>query len=208
MFGLVLAATGIGLTAITGNAIYDIFFSALIAITLGMIAFYLGFVNMRYLSGLRDAKAEAVFAEVVKQHQEVERYHDLRSITIDEAHTILVAEIELREEALVPILQHDFEKERDAILELVHHDKRNNESIRSYAAARASVEVTIARAEQIIDEIEKEIKTQLPRVDHITLEVEGSRASARPAIRKRSKRTLPELIPLPPDSSFGYLMLF
>jgi len=86
MLGLVLAALGI---------------VALIALMLGGIAFYLGFVNMRFLADIRDPEAEAIFREVVKKHPEVERYHDLRSIIIDEAHTVLIAEIELREEAIV-----------------------------------------------------------------------------------------------------------
>lgn len=173
MLGLLLAAVGIGLTAITGNHLYDIFFSALIAITLGLIAFYLGYVNMRYLAGMRDPTAEKVFIDVIKNHPEVERYHDLRSIIMDEAHIILVAEIELCEEALVPNLQQEFKQERDRILELIPSHRRNEESCRSYASARASVEVTLKRAETIIDEIEAEIKARLPRVDHITLEVEG-----------------------------------
>jgi zinc transporter 9 len=173
MFGLLLAAVGIGLTALTGNHIYDIFFSALIAVTLGLIAFYLGYVNMGYLADMRDSVAEEVFVDVIKNHPEVERYHDLRSIIIDEAHTILVAEIELCEEALVPKLQQEFDQERDRILELIPSHRRSENRCRSYASARASVEITIKRTETIIDEIEAEIRARLPRVDHITLEVEG-----------------------------------
>ncbi len=173
MIGLLLAASGIGLTAVTGHGEWDILFSALIALMLAFIAFYLGYINMRYLSDMRDPAAEALFERVIDNHREVERHHDLRSIILDENHTILVAEIELREEALVPRLQQEFVKQRDAILAQVPVARRNQQQVRSYASARASVQVTISHAEQIIDEIEAEIKSQMPRVHHITLEVEG-----------------------------------
>ncbi|VAX08312.1 hypothetical protein MNBD_GAMMA26-527 [hydrothermal vent metagenome] len=47
MIGLALAIMGIGLTAVTGNGIWDVGFSALIAIMLGGLAFYLGLVNCK-----------------------------------------------------------------------------------------------------------------------------------------------------------------
>ena len=173
MLGLVFAAAGIGLAAITGNEAWDVAFSALIAIMLGFIAFYLGYTNMRYLADMRDSEAEHIFEEVIKNHTEVERYHDLRSIILDEMHTILVAEIELREEAIVPGLQKHFEVEKEGILALIPSNIRDQKRIQAYVSARASVQVTLQRAEEIIDEIEAEIKQRLPRVDHITLEVEG-----------------------------------
>ena len=173
MLGLVLAALGIILTSITGHAEYDIVFSTLIALMLGGIAFYLGFVNMRFLADIRDAEAEAVFREVVKKHPEVERYHDLRSIIIDEAHTVLIAEIELREEAIVADLYDRIQTRCREILDQAGKARARSEPMQHYASARSSVEVVIARTEEIIDEIESAVRGQLPRVSHITLEVEG-----------------------------------
>ena len=173
MLGLTLAALGILLTAFTGHAEYDILFSALIALMLGGIAFYLGFVNMRFLTDIRDTEAEEVFREVVEAHPQVERYHDLRSLIIDENHTVLVAEIELREEALTAELYDRIQLRCDAILESLPGQRARDERYRRWASARASVETVIARTEQIIDEIEARIRQRLPRVRHITLEVEG-----------------------------------
>ncbi len=173
MVGLLLAAFGVILTSMTGNVAWDIGFSAAIAILLGFIAFYLGYTNMRYLADMRDINAENIFDKVVKKHPEVRRYHDLRSIIIDESHTILVAEIELWEEAIVPLLQERLNQETAAILDLLPESRRNAPKIKAYASARAAVHVTLSRAEEIIDEIEFEIKSQLSRVDHITIEVEG-----------------------------------
>ena len=79
----------------------------------------------------------------------------------------------LREEAVIPGLHDKIETERNAILSQVPSARRSEEKLRCYAAARAAVQVTLARTEQIIDELELEIKTHLPGVTHITLEVEG-----------------------------------
>lgn len=184
MFGLSLAALGIILTAITGNVAWDIGFSAAIAILLGAIAFYLGYTNMRYLADMRDTKAEALFDEIIKAHPEVRRYHDLRSIILDENHTILVAEIELWEESIVPRLQKRLHKETASILDLLPTSKQDNKKIQDYAICRAAVHVTLTRTEEIIDEIETEMKARLPRIDHITLEVEGI-ASPNDALTKK-----------------------
>ncbi len=173
MLGLTLAAVGIILSAVTGRSEYDIIFSALIAVMLGLIAFYLSFVNMRFLADMRDMEAERLFQDVVEDHPELERYHDLRSIIIDENHTVLIAEIELKEEAMINGLRQRIDHARNRILDdLAQHNQQRLE-LQQYASDRAAVEVILGRAEQIIDEIEQEIRNQLPRVSHITLEVEG-----------------------------------
>ncbi len=173
MLGLAFAALGIGLSALTGNGLWDILFSALIAIMLGMIAFYLGWTNMRFLADMRDIKAEAAFTQVAQGHREVERIHDLRSIIVDENHTVLVAEIELREEAIVPGLQGQIDQEQAKILQQIPSDRRDQTELICYAQSRAAVQVTLARVEQIIDELEAAVKELAPQVSHITLEVEG-----------------------------------
>lgn len=173
MLGLIFAALGVGLSAITGQAEWDIAFSVLIAITLGLIAFYLGWTNMRFLADMRDTAAEAVFTEVAASHHEVERTHNLRSIILDENNTLLVAQVELREEAMVPGLYEQIEQRRQALFEAAPSQRRHEESLHQYVSARASVEATLARTEQIIDELTLAIKAKLPRVNHVTIEVEG-----------------------------------
>ncbi|WP_457673742.1 cation diffusion facilitator family transporter [Thiolapillus sp.] len=173
MLGLTLAALGIILTAVTGHAEYDIIFSALIAIMLGGIAFYLSFINMRFLADMRDMEAEYLFQEIIEDHPELERYHDLRSIIIDERNTVLVAEIELKEEAMVNGLQQKIDDVREHILDELARNEQQRQQLEQYAKDRAAVEVIIGRAERIIDEIEQDMKARLPRISHITLEVEG-----------------------------------
>lgn len=173
MLGLVFAGLGIGLTAITGNYHWDIGFSVLIAIMLGFIALFLGKVNMRFLVDVRDNYAESLFTEVVAEHPEVERYHDLRSIILDDHNTILVAEVELREETVLNGLQEAINKHEQRLLESLPGGRSKDPSVREYIRNRAAVQATLERTEQIIDELVACIKDRLPRVSHVTIEVEG-----------------------------------
>lgn len=173
MIGLALAAFGIIMTAITGHVEWDITLSAMIALLLGVVAFYLGFLNMRFLSGLRDTVAEEVFADVVKQHPEITRFHDLRSIIFDEANTVIVAEIELKEEAIAPGIGDKIDKKRDELLNTLSPESREDQATRERAEDYAAVQTTLEKTEEIIDAIEQELKTRLPRISHVTLEVEG-----------------------------------
>jgi zinc transporter 9 len=182
--GVLLAAAGIVLTAISGNPYWDIGFSMVIAVLLGFTAFFLGAVNMRYLADVRDKKAEAVFADLVGQHHEVERYHDLRSIIIDDQHTVLVAEIELREEAVVAGLQARMSEYENGFLSVLPCEKRDDERLRDYCHTRAAAQATLERTEVIIEELALAIKKRLPRVHHVTLEVEGIATTPEPDVGK------------------------
>ncbi|NNG12379.1 MAG: hypothetical protein HKM88_03930, partial [Halobacteria archaeon] len=171
--GVLLAAAGIALAALLDNPIWDVAFSALIAILLGFTAFFLGAVNMRYLADMRDSEAEAVFTEIADQHHEVERYHDLRSIILDDQHTILVAQVELREEAVIANLQPTISAYEAEYRAVVPEKRRKDPGVQDYCRARAAAQATLERAEHIINELEADIKARLPRVDHVTIEVEG-----------------------------------
>lgn len=173
MLGLVFAALGIGLSEITGNYHWDIGFSVLIALMLAMIAIFLGIVNMKYLADVRDTRAEAIFAEVVEQHPEIERYHDLRSIILDDRNTILVAEVELREESVLRGLRDDIDRHEHHITSLVPRHRIEDPSVLGYIKDRAAVQATLERTEHIIEEIVSAVKQRLPRVSHVTVEIEG-----------------------------------
>jgi len=173
MLGLTFACLGIGLTSLTGNYLWDIGFSVLIALMLGMIAAFLGWVNMRYLADVRDPKAEAVFIDVVREHPEVERYHDLRSIVLDDHNTILVAEVELREESIINGLHESIDRHEQKILSLVPSNRLNKPEVQEYVRNRSAVQATLERTEHIIEELVREVKQRLPRVTHATIEIEG-----------------------------------
>ena len=170
--GVILAAVGIGLTQVTGNHMWDIAFSIVIATMLGITAFFLGKVNMRYLTDIRDHEAEQAFIEIVRSHHEVDRYHDLRSIIVDETHTVVVAEVELREEAMISGIRERIQAYERELLEQVPEERRD-ERVREYVETRAVVQATLERTEEVIDQLEKELKARCPQVFHLTVEVEG-----------------------------------
>jgi len=67
--GVALAVTGIILTRLTGNGLWDIGFSGLIALVLGITAVILGRINIRFLTDIRDPQAEAVFIDIVRKYR-------------------------------------------------------------------------------------------------------------------------------------------
>jgi len=173
VLGLLLAATGISFSNVTGNVLWDIVFSVLIALMLGVAAFFLGAVNMRYLTDVRDHEAERLFASIVADHPEVECYHDLRSIVIDDQHTLLVAEIEIREEAMLAMLAQRIDKHRKLLVNRVSDTIAGQEKMTHYIEMRSILEATLERTEEVVDELEATLREQLPRIGHLTLEVQG-----------------------------------
>ncbi len=171
--GVVVAMTGIALATFTGNPAWDVAFSSIIALLLGFTAFFLGAVNMRFLTDVRDKAAEAAFVQVVAEHREVERYHDLRSIVIDDMHTVLVAEIELREEAIVAGLQVTIEAYEREYLAPLSAARRGDAKVQEYCRNRAAAQATLERTESVIDELAAAIRSRVPQVHHVTIEVEG-----------------------------------
>jgi cation diffusion facilitator family transporter len=173
VIGLLLAALGIGLSFWLADPRWDVAFSVMIAIMLGVIAIFLGYTNMHYLSAVRDPHAEQAFTRVVAEHPEVEHFHDLRSIILDETHTILVAEVELREEAMLAGLTEIIACHEQAIREVIPHERASDPVILEYVRNRASAQATLERTESIIEELAKRVREYAPQISHVTIEVEG-----------------------------------
>lgn len=173
VLGVLCAALGIGLSAWTGSRGWDIAFSVVIAVMLGLVAFFLGAVNMRYLSDIRDRGAERAFREVARGLREVERFHDLRSVVVDESNTVVVAEVQLREEVMMAGLRDRIAEIERELHAQVPDRRRHDADLRHYVNARAVVTATLERAEEVIDEIEARVRQRCPRITHITIEVEG-----------------------------------
>ena len=173
VIGVLLAAIGIALTHATGIVLWDIGFSVVIAVMLGITAAFLGMINMRFLSDVRDQEAEETFRLIVDAHKEIERYHDLRSIVIDDRNTVLVAEIELKEESIVSALREGITQHRaESSIRITDLDGGEPGRV-EFLSDRALVKATLERTEQIIDELELRLREQCPRVSHVTIEVEG-----------------------------------
>lgn len=176
--GVIMAATGIGLTQITGNHMWDIGFSVVIAVMLGITAFFLGMINMRYLTNIRDHAAEQAFRRLIRSHPEVDKYHDLRSVIIDDTHTVIVAEVELREEVMIASMRERIETHERTLLQRVAEDRRDKKVL-EYAETRAVIQATLEQTEEIIDKLEADLKSLCPQVSHLTIEVEGIAPSSK-----------------------------
>ena len=61
----------------------------------------------------------------------------------------------------------------NSYLSMLPGDRREDESVRDYCRIRAAAQATLERTEEIIDELAAAIRHRLPRVQHVTLEVEG-----------------------------------
>ena len=160
MFGILLALIGISLSYVTGNPLWDILFSSLIAMLLGVAAVFLGRVNMIYLSDIRHLEVEEAFTNICRQHSEVELCHDVKSIVMDENNIILVAEVEVREEALMANIQADIEQEKVKISE--------NIELRD---ERSAVFATVRRIDHIIEDLTHQLQQKHPEVQSVTIEV-------------------------------------
>ena len=128
---------------------------------------------MRLLLAVRDPDAESVFEMIAKAHREIERYHDLRSIVLDESHTVLVAEVEFREEAILSGLRNRIDQNESDMLASVSEDRKADSNLREYIMDRAAVQATLERSEELIDELESQLKDLCPRVSHVTIEIQG-----------------------------------
>ena len=131
---------------------------------LGVAAVILGAINMRFLTDVRDPKAEAVFADIVLSNREIERFHDLRTMVIDDQHTVLVAEVELREEVMLACLHQRITAQEENLLLQVQRTRHEEPALREYIADRAAVQATLARTEEIIDDLERQIRQRCPQV--------------------------------------------
>ena len=67
--------------------------------------------------------------------------------------------------------------ERQALTSQVPEDRQVDQALSEYIDARAAVQVTLERTEEIIKELEAELKNQLEQISHITIEVKGITAS-------------------------------
>ena len=55
----------------------------------------------------------------------------------------------------------------------VREARQAEPALREYIADRAAVQATLARTEEIIDDLERQIRQRCPQVSHVTIEVQG-----------------------------------
>jgi len=100
MLGLVFALLGIGLSFWTGSAIFDGIAAICIGILMGILAYFLAATNRKYLLNHSDDEVNDVAAKLWREDEQVQRVQRVNSIVLSPEETLLMAEIELREETI------------------------------------------------------------------------------------------------------------
>ena len=94
-------------------------------------------------------------------------------MVIDDQHTVLVAEVEWREEVMLAGLRQQIAVQEENLLLQVQEARQEEPALREYIADRAAVQAILARTEEIIDDLERQIRQRCPQVSHVTIEVQG-----------------------------------
>lgn len=100
VLGLVVALIGMGLAAWTGSAIFDGIAAIVIGLLMGALAFFLAATNRKYLLNHSDQDVDEVARKLWQADEQVQQVQRVNSIVLSPEDTLLMAELELREEAL------------------------------------------------------------------------------------------------------------
>jgi zinc transporter 9 len=100
VIGLVLALTGMGLAAWTGSAIFDGIAAICIGLLMGGLAFFLAATNRKYLLNRSDDEVDEIATRLWRGDDQVQSVQRVNSIVLSPEDTLLMAEVELREEAI------------------------------------------------------------------------------------------------------------
>jgi len=144
--GLLLAIAGMGISAYTGSSIFDGIAALAIGLLMGFLAFFLASVNKRFLINAADPNMDMVVTEIWEGDDRIQRLQRVNSIIISPEESVLMAELELREEELFADMS------RTEIEQAVHFMKRIDLIRRS---------------------LEEEVASGAPQAKHIFIEFVG-----------------------------------
>ncbi|MDQ6994329.1 MAG: cation diffusion facilitator family transporter [Mariprofundaceae bacterium] len=100
MLGLLFAVIGIGLSMWTGYAIFDGIAAIAIGLLMGALALFLASTNRKYLLNYSDDDVNEVATRLWTSDAQVQAVPLVNSIVLSPRETLLMAEVELREEAM------------------------------------------------------------------------------------------------------------
>jgi solute carrier family 30 (zinc transporter), member 9 len=100
VLGLIVALIGMGLAAWTGSAIFDGIAAICIGLLMGVLAVFLASTNRKYLLNRSDDEVNDIATRAWQADEKVQRVQRVNSIVLSPDDTLLMAEVELREEAI------------------------------------------------------------------------------------------------------------
>jgi zinc transporter 9 len=146
MLGLVLALMGMSISAYTGSSIFDGIAALAIGALMGALAFFLATVNKKYLINAADPSMDFLAKQIWEGDDRIQRLQRVNSIVISPEESVLLAELELREEELFADMS------ADEITRAVKFMKHQDDIRKS---------------------LEAEIKSAAPQARHIFIEFVG-----------------------------------
>ncbi len=100
VLGLFFAVTGMSLAVYTGSALFDIGAAVGIGILMGLLAFFLAATNKKYLLNVSDGEINSVALDAWSKDKRVQDVRHIHSIVLSPEESVVMAELELREETL------------------------------------------------------------------------------------------------------------
>ncbi len=173
MGGLLLAAIGVSATLVTQNPLWDALAAFLIAILMGWTAFSQGTLYMRHLTDVRDLGAEQALQQLLTHRRSVHRCIQIHSVITEDHSTLLFAEIELTQEAMVAGMLKSVSMQKQTLLRKLPEDKHNDVKAMAFVTARSMVEAPLKRAGKIVADLEQSLREQLPQVAAVSIRIRG-----------------------------------
>lgn len=100
VLGLLMALLGMGLAAWTGSAVFDGIAAICIGLLMGALAVFLASTNRKYLINRSDSEVNLIATQAWQADVKVQHVQRVNSIVLSPDDTLLMAEVELREEAI------------------------------------------------------------------------------------------------------------
>ena len=100
MLGLMLALIGMSLAYYTGSALFDGIAAIAIGLLMGALAIFLAATNRKYLLNHSDETVDNIATRLWSADEQVQSVERVNSIVLSPEDTLLMAEVELREEAI------------------------------------------------------------------------------------------------------------
>lgn len=161
--GVLIALAAIGLTKITGHHYWDAVGSIAIGVLLGFIAFWLIHRNRSILIGESvPVHIRNQLMQILQDNPTVEEVVDLRTRILDTETYRIKADLHFDGSALAQKKKHELRAEYDKI--------DNYEQFEAFAIRYADEIVDLLADE--IDNIEKQIRKEIPRAEHMDLEAD------------------------------------
>ncbi len=126
VLGLLFALVGMSLAAYTGSPLFDIGAAIAIGLLMGFLAFFLASTNKKYLLNVSDEEINQVALKAWTNDERVQNVRHIHSIVLSPEESVLMAELELREEALFADMTRE---EIQRAIHFMHHLDRVRASL-------------------------------------------------------------------------------